>query len=75
VIERLPFHCHEKSDRIGGNWVVGNWVVGNVNGMSVCSRGLHMRVRQRTRQRTRQGHRKRHRRPTGDRDCAGVSDR
>ena len=33
----IPFHCFEKSDQVGGNWVFGNR-----NGMSSAYRSLHI---------------------------------
>jgi dimethylaniline monooxygenase (N-oxide forming) len=33
----IPFHCYEKSDQVGGNWVFGNR-----NGMSSAYRSLHI---------------------------------
>jgi Flavin-binding monooxygenase-like len=33
----IPFHCFEKSDQVGGNWVFGN-----KNGMSSAYRSLHI---------------------------------
>src|SRR5271155_2449850 len=36
---RIPFDCFEKSDQIGGNWVIGN-----KNGMSAAYRDLFINV-------------------------------
>ncbi len=33
----IPFHCFERSDRVGGNWVFQN-----INGMSSAYRSLHI---------------------------------